>query len=50
MTLKPEATSILSLFCDMLVCVLAQLSKNAAHAAVIVVRKRRAVVFMVFNL
>src|SRR4030095_15331305 len=36
-TLKPEATSMLSLFC-VLVCVPAQLSNNAAHPAVIVVR------------
>jgi hypothetical protein len=38
MTLKPEATSMLSLF-RVLVCVLAQLSNNAVHAAIIVASK-----------
>jgi hypothetical protein len=36
-TLKPEATSMFSLFC--VLCVLAQLSNNTVHAAVIVVKK-----------
>src|SRR6266478_3855730 len=40
MTLKPEATSMLSLFC-VLVCVLAQPNNNAAHATVIVASKIR---------
>src|ERR1700748_2346413 len=38
MTLKPEATSMLSLFCE-IVCVLAQLSNSAVHPAAIIVRK-----------
>jgi hypothetical protein len=38
MTLKPEATSMLSLFC-VLVCVVAQLANNTVHAAIIVASK-----------
>ena len=45
MTLNPEATSMLSLFCDML-CVLAQLANSAAQAAAILLRKRRVVGFI----
>src|SRR6266481_2527254 len=37
-TLKPDATSMLSLFC-VLVCVLAQLNSSAADAAAILVKK-----------
>src|SRR5262245_51941543 len=49
MTLNPEATSMLSLFCEML-CVLAQLTNNAAQAAAILLRKRRVVGFIVGDL
>src|SRR5678810_1258639 len=45
MTLKPEATSMLSLFC-VVVCVLAQLINSAVHPAAILLRKRRVVGFI----
>src|SRR5262245_34681299 len=45
MTLKPEATSMLSLFC-VVVCVLAQLINSAAQPAAILLRKRRVVDFI----
>src|SRR5215471_14402632 len=45
MTLNPEATSMLSLFCDML-CVLAQLIISAVHPVAIMLRKRRVVGFI----
>ena len=44
MTLNPEATSMLSLFC--VVCVLAQLNNNAVHPAAIRLRKIRVVDFI----
>src|SRR5947208_15430214 len=43
--LKPEATSVLSLFC-VLVCVVEQLTKNAAHAAAMLVKKRYLIGFI----
>ena len=45
MTLNPEATSMLSLFCEML-CVLAQLINSAVHPVAILLRKRRVVGFI----
>src|SRR4029453_18722320 len=45
MTLNPEATSMLSLFCEVL-CVLAQRTKSAAHPAAILLRKRYVVSFI----
>src|SRR5438132_8505916 len=45
MTLNPEATSMLSLFC-VVVCVLAQLINSAVHPAAILLRKRRVVGFI----
>src|SRR5215467_8340311 len=45
MTLNPEATSMLSLFC-VLLCVLAQLTNSAAHPTAILLRKKRVVGFM----
>jgi hypothetical protein len=45
MTLNPEATSMLSLFC-VVVCVLAQLIKRAVHPAAILLRKRSVVGFI----
>ena len=45
MTLNPEATSMLSLFCVVL-CVLAQLIKTAVHPAAILLRKIRVVGFI----
>jgi hypothetical protein len=45
MTLNPEATSMLSLFCVVL-CVLAQLINSAAHPAAILLRKIRVVGFI----
>ena len=45
MTLKPEATSMLSLFC-VVVCVLAQLINSAAQPAAIFLMKRRVVDFI----
>ena len=48
-TLKPDATSMLSLFC-VLVCVLAQLINSAVHAAVIATRKKCLSDFISLNL
>jgi hypothetical protein len=45
MTLNPEATSMLSLFC-VVVCVLAQLTNSAVHPAAILVKKRCVVGFI----
>src|SRR4030095_8160960 len=45
MTLNPEATSMLSLFC-VVVCVLAQLINSAAQPALILLRKKRVVCFI----
>ena len=45
MTLNPEATSMLSLFC-VVVCVLAQLINSAVHPTAILLRKRRVVDFI----
>ena len=45
MTLNPEATSMLSLFC-VVVCVLAQLINTAVHPVAILLRKRRVVGFI----
>src|SRR5438067_7751757 len=45
MTLNPEATSMLSLFC-VVVGVLAQLINSAVHPAAILLRKRRVVDFI----
>src|SRR5580765_7016399 len=45
MTLNPEATSMLSLFC-VVVCVLAQLINNAVHPAAILLRKTCVVGFI----
>ena len=45
MTLKPEATSMLSLCC-VVVCVLAQPINSAVHPAAILLRKRRVVGFI----
>src|SRR3954465_13460993 len=45
MTLNPEATSMLSLFC-VVVCVLAQLINSAVHPAAILLRKIRVVGFI----
>ena len=45
MTLNPEATSMLSLFCEVL-CVLAQLTRSAVHPAAMLLRKRRVVGFI----
>jgi len=44
-TLNPEATSMLSLFCEV-VCVLAQLISSAVHPVAILLRKRRFVDFI----
>jgi len=49
MTLNPEATSMLSLFC-VVVCVLAQLINSAVHPAPIPLRKVRVVNFIGGNL
>src|SRR5262249_40458908 len=46
---NPEATSMLSLFCEVL-CVLAQLTNNAAQPAAILLRKRCVVGFIVGDL
>ena len=45
MTLNPEATSMLSLFC-VVVCVLAQLTNSAANPAAMLLRKKRVVGFI----
>ena len=45
MTLNPEATSMLSLFCVVL-CVLAQLTNSAVHPAAILLRTRCIVGFI----
>jgi len=45
MTLNPEATSMLSLFC-VVVCVLAQRINSAAHPAAIMLKKIRVVGFI----
>src|SRR4029077_12733201 len=49
MTLNPEATSMLSLFC-VWVCVVAQPNINAAHPAAILLRKIRLVGFITLSL
>ena len=49
MTLNPEATSMLSLFCVVL-CVLAQLINSAAQPAAILLRKRGVLDFIVGDL
>lgn len=45
MTLKPDATSMLSLFCET-VCVLAQLTNSAAQLTMILLRIRCVVGFI----
>jgi hypothetical protein len=45
MTLNPDATSMLSLFCEMF-CVLAQLANRTVQPAAIPLRKRRVVGFI----
>src|SRR5262249_12690360 len=45
MTLNPEATSMVSLFC-VLLCVLAQLTNSAVHPTAILLRKRCVVGFI----